>query len=90
MSSQLVWPNLTLRTMQLNAWVANKFMNIEILFLLTSYTIILQCYNPKMLKITLHSVCTAEYLVSTDNNKQNAWATDNLAPLYMLILSIIA
>ena len=33
MSSKLVRPNLTLRTMQLNAWVADNFMNIEILFL---------------------------------------------------------
>ena len=33
MSSQLVRPNLTLRTMQLNMWVADNFMNIEILFL---------------------------------------------------------
>ena len=33
MSSQLVEPNLTLRTMQLNAWVADNFMNIKILFL---------------------------------------------------------
>ena len=33
MCSQLVRPNLTLRTMQLNAWVADNFMNIEILFL---------------------------------------------------------
>ena len=33
MSSQLVWPNLTMRTMQLNVWVAENFMNSEILFL---------------------------------------------------------
>ena len=33
MSSQLVRPNLTRRTMQLNARVADNFMNIEILFL---------------------------------------------------------
>ena len=33
MSSQLVQPNLTMRTMQLNAWVADNFINIEILFL---------------------------------------------------------
>ena len=32
MSSQLVWPNLTMKTMQLNAWVADNFMSIEILF----------------------------------------------------------
>ena len=32
-SSQLVQLNLTTRTMQLNAWVADSFMNIEILFL---------------------------------------------------------
>ena len=37
MSSQLVRPNMTLRTMQLNAWVAD--MNIEILFL----PLILKC-----------------------------------------------
>ena len=34
MSSQLVWPNLTMRTMQLNEWVVDNFMNIEILFLI--------------------------------------------------------
>ena len=39
MSSQLVQPNLTMRTMQLNAWVADKFMNTEILFL----PLILKC-----------------------------------------------
>ena len=33
MSSQLLRPNLTMRTMQLNAWVADNFMNIELLFL---------------------------------------------------------
>ena len=33
MSLQLVWPNLTARTMQLNAWVADNFMNIEMPFL---------------------------------------------------------
>ena len=33
MSSQLVQPNLKRRTMQLNAWVSDNFMNIEILFL---------------------------------------------------------
>ena len=33
MSSQLVRPNLTMRTMQINAWVSENFMNIEILFL---------------------------------------------------------
>ena len=33
MSLQLVRPNLTTRAMQLNAWVSNNFMNIEILFL---------------------------------------------------------
>ena len=33
MSSQLVRPNFTMRTMQLNAWVADNFMNIEIPFL---------------------------------------------------------
>ena len=32
--------------MQLNVWVADNFMNIEILFL----PVILLCYNPKMLK----------------------------------------
>ena len=31
MSSQLVQPNLTMKTMQLNAWVANNFMNIDFL-----------------------------------------------------------
>ena len=39
MSSQLVWPNLTMITMQLNALVADNFMNIEIHFLPLSYTI---------------------------------------------------
>ena len=39
MSSQLVRPNLTTRTMQLNAWVASNFMNIEIPFL----PLILKC-----------------------------------------------
>ena len=33
MSSQLLQPNLTMSTMQLNVWVAENFMNIEILFL---------------------------------------------------------
>ena len=33
MSSQLVKPNLTLRTMQLNTWVSDNYMNIKILFL---------------------------------------------------------
>ena len=43
MSSQLVWPNLTMKTMQLNAWMAD-FMNIEILFYLLYYNvIILKC-----------------------------------------------
>ena len=39
MSSQLDRPNLTMRTMQLNAWVADNFMNVEIVFL----PLILQC-----------------------------------------------
>ena len=46
MSSQLVRPKLALRTMQLNAWVADNFMNIEILFL----PLILYCCNLKMLE----------------------------------------
>ena len=37
MSSQMIQPNLTIRTMQLNAWVADNFMNIEILFLLLTF-----------------------------------------------------
>ena len=37
MSSQLVRPNLTMRTMKLNAWVADNFMNIEIFFYLLYY-----------------------------------------------------
>ena len=40
MSLQLVRPNLILRTMQLNAWVANNFMNIEILFYFLYYNVI--------------------------------------------------
>ena len=44
MSSQLVRPKLTLRTIQLNVWVANNYMNIEILFYLLYYNIItLKC-----------------------------------------------
>ena len=39
-------PNLTLRTMQLNAWVANNFMNIKILFYYNVITL-------KCLKTTL-------------------------------------
>ena len=41
MSSQLIRPNLTMRPMQLNAWVADNIMSIEILFLPLSYTIML-------------------------------------------------
>ena len=59
-------PNLTLRTMQLNAWVDNIF---EILFL----HLILSCYSPKMFKhyilfCLLLSFCTTEYLVSITIN----------------------
>ena len=58
-------PNLTLRTMQLNVWVIDNFMNIKMLFL----PLILSCYNPKMSKnhtplCLLLCCCTAEYLVN--------------------------
>ena len=78
MSSQLVRPNLTMRTMQLNAWVAVNFMNIEIVFL-------------PLIKITLHSVYYLAFAQPCEhNNERNARAVDNLAPLDMPFLSIIA
>ena len=52
MSSQLVRPNLNMRTMQLNAWVDDNLMNIEIFFYLLYYNVI----TLKCKKITLHSV----------------------------------
>ena len=62
-------PNLTMRTMQLNVWMANHFMNIEILFYLLHYNIItLKClknYTPFCLSL---SFCTTEYLVSITMN----------------------
>ena len=96
MSSQLVRPNLTLRTMQLNAWVADNFMNIEILFYLLYYkqeltlAISYDFKNHTPLCLLL-SFCSTEYLVSThDNNKWSAWASNYVAPLDMPFLSIIA
>ena len=46
-------------------------------------------------KLTLHSVyylafAQQRYLVSIKINERNAWAADNLAPLDMPFLSIIA
>ena len=70
-SSKLVRPSSTLRTMQLNAWVADNFMNIKIL----SLPLILSCYNPKISKnhTTLCSFCTALYLVSITINGMCGW-----------------
>ena len=43
-------------------------------------------------KLTLHSVyyLAFAYLVSITINKRNAWAADNLAPIDMPFLSIVA
>ena len=40
MSSQLVKPKFTLSTVELNAWVADNFTNIEILFYFFYYNVI--------------------------------------------------
>ena len=48
-------------------------------------------YNPKMLKNrTPYSVYYLAFAQQSTNNEQNAWAADNLAPLDMPFLSIIA
>ena len=86
MSSELVRPNLTIRTMQLNAWVANNYEWKSFFYLLYYNGIILKCLKS-------HSTLSITYLLHTrisceHNNKWIAWAAVNLAPLDMPFLSI--
>ena len=74
MSSKLVRPNFTLRTMQLSVWVVNNFMNIEIVFLTTLF--IMQLWHNR--------------IPCGHSKKWNAWAADNFTPLHIPFLSIIA
>ena len=80
-----------MRTMQLNAWVDDNFMNAQILFL----PLVLYCHNPKMLKIALHSVsfCITECLVSITMNEMRGWSIILhllICLFYLLQLNIIS
>ena len=55
-SSWLVRLNLTLRTIQLNVWVAGNFTTLDILFL----SIILQCYKSNRFKNHTAILCTTK------------------------------
>ena len=70
--------NLTLSTIQLNAWVADNFTT-DILVL----SVILQCYKSNRCKN-----CIATLLLGFLHNripcKHNEWEADNLVPLDMV------
>ena len=77
---------LTLSTIQLNVWTADNFITADIFFLLVIYNII----SLTALTITLPWCLLLSFLHNKIHCKQNAWAVDNLAPLDMPFVSIIA
>ena len=89
-SSQLVRPGLTLSTMQLNAWAADKFqMFIWLVNLLLCAVLSLSNLQITLALCLLLNFCTIEYFVLHEIFFR-AWAADYFLPLHMLFLSTVS
>ena len=79
--------NFTLSTIQLNAWVTDDYDTADILFV--SYCKVISLTGLKF-TLPLCLLLVDNEIPNKHNNKLNAWEADNLAPLDMSFLSIIA